>query len=234
MARIISPPAAYRLVRRYSTQRGAKARICRAPAGAAKLVAMIDPLPFATYCCVMWITPGPNNVMLTASGANFGLRRTLPHMLGICAGFALQMLAVCAGLGVIFRRWPQLQDGLRWAGAVYLVYLGWRLLRPAEAPVGPAPRPLSLLEAAAFQFLNPKAWVMNLTAATLFLPRELATLAAAAYMLLVGVLLPAPCALVWALFGSSLRSLLARRRGRLAFNSAMALALGATAVMMLI
>ncbi|HEV2227616.1 MAG TPA: LysE family translocator [Steroidobacteraceae bacterium] len=193
---------------------------------------MIDPLPFATYSWVMWLTPGPNNVMLTASGANFGFRRTLPHMLGICAGFALQLLAVCAGLGAIFSRWPHLQDGLRWLGAAYLVWLGWRLLRPAQAQARHAPRPLTLLEAAAFQFLNPKAWVMNLTAATLFLPRELAPAAAAAYMLVWGVLIPAPCVLVWALFGTSLRTVLARRRGRLAFNAAMALALGATAVMM--
>jgi threonine/homoserine/homoserine lactone efflux protein len=195
---------------------------------------MINPLPFATYSWVMWITPGPNNVMLTASGANFGLRRTLPHMLGICCGFALQLLAVCAGLGAIFSRWPHLQDGLRWVGAAYLVWLGWRLLQPAQADGRQAPRPLTFLEAAAFQFLNPKAWVMNLTAATLFLPRELGAAAAAAYMLVWGVLIPAPCVLVWALFGTSLRALLTRPRGRLAFNSTMALALGVTAVMMLI
>ncbi len=193
---------------------------------------MIDPIPFATYSCVMWLTPGPNNVMLTASGANFGLRRTLPHMLGICWGFALQMLAVCAGLGAIFSRWPHLQDGLRWLGAAYLVWLGWRLLRPAGRTEGHVPRPLTFLEAAAFQFLNPKAWVMNLTAATLFLPPELSSTAAAGYMLLWGVLMPAPCVLLWALFGTSLRAVLAQRRGRLAFNSAMALALGVTAVMM--
>lgn len=195
---------------------------------------MIDPLPFATYSYVMWLTPGPNNVMLTASGANFGFRRTLPHMLGICGGFALQLLAVCAGLGALFSHWPHLQDALRWVGAAYLVYLGWRLLAPAEGDARRAPRPLTLLEAAAFQFLNPKAWVMNLTAATLFLPRELGPVAAAGYMLLWGVLIPAPCVLVWALFGTSLRAVLARPRGRLAFNSAMALALGVTAVMMVI
>ncbi len=195
---------------------------------------MINPLPFATYSCVMWLTPGPNNVMLTASGANFGLRRTLPHILGICSGFALQMLAVCAGLGAMFSRWPHLQDGLRWLGAAYLVYLGWRLLRPAGADTGHVPRPLTFLEAAAFQFLNPKAWVMNLTAATLFLPHELGPAAAAGYMLLWGVLIPAPCVLVWALFGTSLRAVLARPRGRVAFNFSMALALGVTAVMMVI
>jgi len=193
---------------------------------------MLNPIPFATYSCVMWVTPGPNNVMLTASGANFGFRRTLPHMLGICSGFALQLLAVCAGLGAIFSRWPHLQDGLRWLGAGYLVYLGWRLLRPRSADAGHVPRPLTFLEAAAFQFLNPKAWVMNLTAATLFLPHELGAVAAAGYMLLWGVLIPAPCVFVWALFGTSLRAVLARRRGRLAFNSAMALALAVTAIMM--
>lgn len=193
---------------------------------------MLNPLPFATYSWVMWITPGPNNVMLTASGANFGFRRTLPHMLGICGGFALQMLAVCAGLGAIFSRWPHLQDGLRWLGAAYLVWLGWRLLRPAEAGARRAPRPVTFLEAAAFQFLNPKAWVMTLTAATLFMPPELGPAAAAGYMLLWGVVIPAPCVLVWALFGTSLRAVLARPRGRLAFNSTMALALGVTAVMM--
>ena len=130
------------------------------------------------------------------------------------------------------KAFPHLQDGLRWLGAAYLVYLGWRLLRPAGADSGHVSRPLTFLEAAAFQFLNPKAWVMNLTAATLFLPRELSSAAAAGYMLLWGVLLPAPCVLVWALFGTSLRAVLARRRGRLAFNSTMALALGVTAVMM--
>ena len=193
---------------------------------------MINPLPFATYSFVMWATPGPNNVMLTASGANFGFRRTLPHMLGICSGFALQMLAVCAGLGAIFSRWPHLQDALRWLGAAYLVWLGWRLLRPSGGDAGHVPRPLTLLEAAVFQFLNPKAWVMTLTAATLFMPPELGPAAAAGYMLLWGVLIPAPCLLVWALFGTSLRSVLSGPRGRLAFNSAMALALAVTAVMM--
>jgi len=195
---------------------------------------MIVPLPFATYSCVMWITPGPNNVMLTASGANFGLKRTVPHMLGIAAGCALQLLAVCAGLGALFVRWPHLQDALRWVGAAYLVWLGWKLLRPAGSDARHAPRPMTFLEAVIFQFLNPKAWVTALTAATLFLPRELGPVPAALYMLLWGVLLPCPALLVWALFGTSLRSVLTRPRGRLAFNSAMALALGVTAVMMVV
>jgi threonine/homoserine/homoserine lactone efflux protein len=195
---------------------------------------MVDPIPFATYSLVMSITPGPNNVMLTASGATFGFRRTMPHMLGICFGFGIQLVAVCAGLGAIFSRWPQVQTGLRWVGAAYLVYLGWQLLRSGEASARENARPITFLEAAVFQFLNPKAWVMTLTAATLFLPRDVGVLAADLYMLAVmGVIMP-PSMAVWAMFGSSLRTFLARPRGRVVFNAAMALALAATGVTMLI
>jgi threonine/homoserine/homoserine lactone efflux protein len=78
---------------------------------------MIDPVPFITYTFVMSITPGPNNVMLTASGARFGFRRTLPHILGIGCGFIVQLLAVCAGLSALFTRWPSIQSTLAWVGA---------------------------------------------------------------------------------------------------------------------
>lgn len=193
---------------------------------------MIDPLPFMTYTFVMSITPGPNNVMLTASGANFGLRRTLPHILGIGCGFVTQLLAVCAGLAALFARWPRLQGALGWIGAAYLLYLGWCMLGRGDAQVRAGSRPLTFLEAAGFQFLNPKAWVMTLTAATLFLPRELGPLASGAYMAAVMEGIGVPCMAVWALFGTSLRGLISEPRGRLLFNVAMALALGTTAVMM--
>jgi threonine/homoserine/homoserine lactone efflux protein len=193
---------------------------------------MIDPLPFAMYSFVMSITPGPNNVMLTAAGATFGFRRTVPHILGVCVGFSIELLAVCAGLGAIFTRWPELQTVLRWVGAAYLLYLGVRMLGGGDAKSGLTTRPVTFLEAAIFQFLNPKAWVMTLTAATLFLPRELGVLAADAYMVTVMVLINLPCVAVWALFGSSLRSFLARPASRMGFNAAMAVALAATGVIM--
>src|SRR5688572_3733042 len=94
---------------------------------------MIDPLPLATYSFIMSITPGPNNVMVTASGATFGYRRTIPHMLGISLGCAFQIMLMCLGVGAVFEAVPQLQDVLRWAGAAYLVYLAWRLLRAGLA-----------------------------------------------------------------------------------------------------
>jgi threonine/homoserine/homoserine lactone efflux protein len=193
---------------------------------------MIDPLAFATYSFVMSITPGPNNVMLTASGATFGFRRTVPHILGVVAGFSAVLLAVCAGLGALFTRWPEIQNGLRWVGAAYLVYLGWRIFRSGEARAAESRKPLTLVEAAAFQFLNPKAWVMTLTAAAMFLPRELGLLAACAYMVGIMAVVNLPCITVWALFGSSMRGFLAKPAGRTTFNVVMALAMVVTGVAM--
>src|SRR5580700_5082173 len=109
---------------------------------------VIDPLPFATYSFVMSITPGPNNVMLTASGAAFGFRRTIPHMMGIGCGFVVQLLAACAGLAALFAHWPRLHNALAWLGSAYLLYLGWQMLRGKDAPAHPDPRPMSFLQAA--------------------------------------------------------------------------------------
>jgi threonine/homoserine/homoserine lactone efflux protein len=193
---------------------------------------MIDPLAFATYSFVMSITPGPNNVMLTASGATFGFRKTVPHILGVSAGFSVVLLAVCAGLDALFTRWPEIQTVLRWLGAAYLIYLGWRILRSGEATAGESRKPLTLMEAAGFQVLNPKAWVMTLTAAAMFLPRELGLLTACAYMVAVMWIVNLPCITVWALFGSSLRGFLAKPTGRATFNIVMAVALAATGITM--
>jgi threonine/homoserine/homoserine lactone efflux protein len=112
------------------------------------------------------------------------------------------------------------------------LYLGWRMLGRSESAAHTGSSPVTFLQAAAFQFLNPKAWVMTLTAATLFLPRELGALAGGGYMVLVMEGIGLPCMAVWALFGSSLRGLIGAPRGRRVFNAAMALALASTAVMM--
>jgi threonine/homoserine/homoserine lactone efflux protein len=193
---------------------------------------MFDPLPFATYSFVMSITPGPNNVMLTASGATFGFRRTLPHLFGISAGVAIQLTAVCAGLGALFSTWPVLQTVLQWVGAAYLLWLGWKLIGSAEMRQGHAAEPVSFLQAAAFQFVNPKAWVMSLSAVSLFLPQGMNVVAASAYLITVMAGINLPCIALWALFGSSLRGFLTRRPARLAFNVVMAVALAATGVIM--
>ena len=193
---------------------------------------MLDPLPCATYAFVMSITPGPNNVMLTAAGANFGLRRTLPHILGVSCGFGAQVAAVCGGLGILFTRWPQLQLALKWVGAGYLMFLGWQMLRSGAAQSGSAGKPITFAEAAAFQFLNPKAWVISLTAATLFLPPQLGQVLASGYVASIVTAVNLPCITAWALFGSSLGVALSRPAARRIFNWVMAVALAATGVMM--
>ena len=195
---------------------------------------MIDPMPFATYSFVMSITPGPNNVMLTASGATFGFRKTIPHILGVVAGFSVVLFGVCAGLDVVFTRWPSIQTVLRWVGAVYLVYLGWRILRSGEAQNAESRKPLTALEAAGFQFLNPKAWMMTLTAAAMFLPRELGLLTASSYMVGIMAVTNLPCITVWALFGSSMRGFLAKPAGRMTFNIVLSLALVVTGIAMVL
>jgi threonine/homoserine/homoserine lactone efflux protein len=156
----------------------------------------------------------------------------MPHILGVVTGFSAVLLAVCAGLDALFTRWPQIQDVLRWVGAAYLVYLGWRIFRSGEAKAAQSRKPLTAIEAAGFQFLNPKAWVMTLTAAAMFLPKELGLLAACAYMVGIMAVVNLPCITVWALFGSSMRGFLAKPAGRATFNVTMALAMVITGVAM--
>lgn len=193
---------------------------------------MLDPLPCATYAFVMSITPGPNNVMLTAAGANFGLRRTVPHILGVTFGFATLVAAACGGLGILFTRWPEVHTALKWIGAGYLVFLGWQLLRAGGPGQGSAGKPVTFWEAAAFQFLNPKGWVMALTAATLFLPPGIGQVLAVGFVATIVTVVNLPCITAWALFGSSLGIVLTRPLARRTFNWAMALALALTGVMM--
>lgn len=120
--------------------------------------------PVALYIMSMTLTPGPNNVMLTASGANFGFRRTLPHMAGIVGGCFILFSSIALGLGVLFERFPAIQLGLRWLGSAYLLYLAWKIASapPPNLKGSSHSIPLTFWQAAAFQFANPKAWIMGL------------------------------------------------------------------------
>lgn len=195
---------------------------------------MVDVFALVTYMFVMSITPGPNNVMLTASGANFGFRRTLPHMLGIPLGFAFQTLLVCLGLGALFARVPHLQDTLAWVGAAYLIYLAWRLLGAGAVGRSHSARPLTFIESVLFQFVNPKAWVMAITIATLFLPKGGSVALALVVMAAIMVGVNLCCITLWAGFGSAMRCFLDHAARRTVFNATMAALLAATAVMMVV
>jgi threonine/homoserine/homoserine lactone efflux protein len=190
---------------------------------------MPDLLPLAAYTAVMSITPGPNNVMLTASGVNFGFRRTVPHMLGIGIGVSVQVYLMCVGLGSLFVALPWLHGLLKWGGAAYLCYLAWRIAQAGEVGQADSARPLSLLQGFTFQFINPKAWVMAITAAGLFLPPGEPAWLAGLAIVITFVLINLPCISVWILFGVALAKLLTQGRNRMLFNGAMALSLMVTA-----
>ena len=121
---------------------------------------------------VMFVTPGPNNAMLTASVIKFGFKKTLPHAFGIPFGHIIQITFVCFGLGTLFQKYPFIQFYLKWLCFFYLLYLGWKIIGSLSSNEKETGRPLKFYEAALFQFINPKAWVVALTAATAFFPSE--------------------------------------------------------------
>ena len=182
---------------------------------------MTELLPLMTYCFVMSGTPGPNNVLLTATGANHGYRGAMPQILGTNSGVAVQTLLCCLGLGSLFSSYPLAQQLLRVIGTAYLVWLAWRLGRASMAE-GHAPRPLSFLQAVAFQAVNPKSWVKAVTLASVFMPEGMSVAAGALLVAAVGLVIGFPCASAWALFGVAIRRWLANPRQRRVFNLAMA------------
>ena len=196
-------------------------------------------LPYAalsaamTFALVMSITPGPNNTMLLASGVNFGLRRTMPHMLGITCGCMVMMITIALGLGQIFTRFPRLYSVMEIVSAAYLLYLAWKIAASGKLSIGAAnERPLTFLQAAAFQWVNPKAWMMAVTGATAFHLHDnvlLNALLLAAVFAIVNL----PSITVWAAFGLGVRRFLAGPGPLRAFNWSMAALLVASIVPML-
>jgi threonine/homoserine/homoserine lactone efflux protein len=151
------------------------------------------------------ITPGPNNMMLFASGVNFGFRRTIPHMFGIGAGFLSLLLGVGLGLGALLATVPLAYTGLKIAGGLYLVWIAWKIGTSRSLGQGEAKaNPMTFLGAAAFQWVNPKAWVMAITAMAVYPdPRNYALTVAIVALVFAAVNVPSVS--TWAGFGSALR-----------------------------
>lgn len=181
------------------------------------------------FAFVTSVTPGPNNMMLLASGVNFGVRRSVPHMLGISLGFMLLVIAVGLGLGQLFERVPLLFTALRYLGAVYMLYLARRIAGSAAPDTGAAEpgKPFTFVQAAAFQWVNPKAWIMAIGAITTYAPQEnfiVNVLLIAALFALINC----PSVGLWTVAGSLLRRWLERPRILRVFNVGMALLLVAS------
>jgi threonine/homoserine/homoserine lactone efflux protein len=193
---------------------------------------MTELLPLMTYCFVMSSTPGPNNMMLTASGANFGYRGSLPQILGINAGGFVQTALTCLGLGALFTSYPVLQTALRIGGALYLLVLAWQLTGGGAAEARLA-RPVSFWQGALFQAVNPKSWLKAITLASVFMPPALPPAAGALLVATIGLLIGFPCISMWALFGVAIRKLLARPGWQRAFNAIMGATLAVLALLFL-
>jgi len=171
------------------------------------------------------ITPGPNNMMLFASGVNFGFVRTVPHMLGIGAGFFVLLIAVGFGLGALLHSVPLIYTTLKFAGGAYLVWIAWKIGTSRSLGEGKAgAQPMTFLAAAAFQWVNPKAWVMAVSAMATYTSSESYLMS----VLVVGIvfaLVNVPSVSTWAGFGSALRQWLSEPSRLKCFNITMAVLL---------
>ena len=178
---------------------------------------------FVLFAFVSSITPGPNNTMLLASGVNFGFRRSIPHALGISIGFMLLVISVGLGLGEVFKLFPWAYTLLRYVGATYLLYLAWKIATAGGMSDSTDERgkPMTFLAAAAFQWVNPKAWIMALGAITTYTPAEgYVTNVLVIALVFAVVNLPSVC--VWLGCGTGLRNLLREPRWVRVFNGVMA------------
>ena len=184
-------------------------------------------LALALFCVVTLFTPGPNNLMLMTSGLNFGFRRGMPHLWGVTLGFTAMVLIVGLGLGAIFAKWPVLYTVLKYAGAAYLIYLAWQIAVSPPPTAGDgesAGKPISFLQAVAFQWVNPKAWVMAVGAITTYA-------AVAAFPVNIVIIAALFCVLgaassgTWLGFGSALQRVLKDPRAVRVFNIVMAVLL---------
>ena len=185
-------------------------------------------LTLTAFAFVAAGTPGPNTMMLFASGVNFGFRQTLPHMFGIGFGFLALLLAIGFGLGALLKTFPALYLVLKVLGAAYLVYIAWRIAMSQTLPEAKAgARPLTFVQAAAFQWVNPKAWVMLVTAMGIYTDPERYT-HTVMLICLAFAIATAPCVAGWAGFGTVLRAWLSDPVRLKWFNIVMAVLLVAS------
>jgi threonine/homoserine/homoserine lactone efflux protein len=178
--------------------------------------------PLVLFAAAVTLTPGPNVVLVTASAANFGFRRTIPQILGITFGFGTMVLATGLGLAGVVHAEPRLHMALKYAGAAYLLYLAWRIARADAASASARARPINFIEATLFTWMNPKAWVSALGAAAAFTTVGGDVLWES---FVIAVVLAAFCLLsaaAWAGFGTVIGRYLANPRARIAFNWSMA------------
>ena len=183
--------------------------------------------PLAVFCFSTLITPGPNNMMVAASGVNFGFARTRPHVLGIVLGHAGMTFIIGAGLGRVFQENPDIHNVMRWLAFAFICWIAWRIATADIGEGGAGKKPMTFFQAVLFQWINPKAVAMAVGATTTFMTGEDGgALIESAWIAGMFLFLGWPCISVWALFGAAIGGFLKRNRLWLrTFNITMALLL---------
>jgi threonine/homoserine/homoserine lactone efflux protein len=180
-------------------------------------------LPLALFAIAGSFTPGPNNVMLTASGQAFGFARSIPHMAGVTAGFGVLLIAFGLGLGQLFILYPALHNVLRIVGVAYLLYLAWRIAQAGDPAASKgSPRPLTFLEAALFQWVNVKGLVVAASVITAYTTGGARIATELALIVAIFAVATTGSVVVYCLFGVAVNRLLKSDRARRIFNYSMA------------
>ena len=193
---------------------------------------------FATFAIIASVTPGPNNLMVMASGAAFGFRRTLPHVLGIVGGFSLMLGSVSFGLGAIIKAYPLALDIVRYAGGLWMLWLAWQFVAPVLFPkpssgsseTTASTRPLKAYEAAMFQWVNPKSWTIAVGTAGAYSGLAENPVGSTVVMLAVFLAVAPLSNFLWVAAGQTVRKLLAEGPSAKVFSVAMGILIALTAV----
>ena len=187
-----------------------------------------------SFYFVMYVTPGPNNAMVLTSGIKFGYIKTIPHMSGITIGHVLQVILVCLGLGKLFEMFPQIQNILRIICALYLLYLGYKIIGSFSKIKEDDSRPLKFYEAALFQLVNPKAWTISTMVASGFLPQDEKLIISILFISITALIICPISISIWAAFGSGIRNLVKNNKKKAIVEYFLAILLLITAILIVI
>jgi len=187
-----------------------------------------------SYYFVMYVTPGPNNAMVLTSGLRFGFSKTLPHISGITIGHVTQLILVCFGLGKIFQIFPSIQNILKILCAIYLLYLGYKIIGSFNKIKEDGSRPLKFYEAALFQIVNPKAWTISSMAASGFLPKDGSLILSVIFISLVALIICPISISPWAAFGSAIKNLVKNDKIKVLIEYFLAFLLLITAILIVL
>jgi threonine/homoserine/homoserine lactone efflux protein len=188
-----------------------------------------------SFYFVMFVTPGPNNVMLFASGVKYGFKKTIPHIFGIPLGHFFQISLISMGLGFVFQTYPMAQQILKVLGCLYLFFLAYRMFGSLSIKESKETgRPLRFYEAALFQILNPKAWVVAITAVSVFFPKDESFLTGLLFLAGIAPLVNLPSISIWVLFGSSIRAFISNPKVKKIVEIVLAILLVLTGITILL